>query len=187
AELKQLFPERKIYILDSKCASLGEGFLVYYILKKRENGASFDEVISFAEDFKNTCHHDFTVDNLMHLYRGGRVSKAAAIIGTAIQLKPLLIVNPEGHLIPIAKVVGRKQALKALVDKMVEKTVNIDNSEIVLIGHCGCYDDALWVKNKIVEKFGYKNVIIDYIGAVIGTHSGPGTVALFYIGCNKEK
>lgn len=185
--LEKTYPERKIYILDGKCASLGEGFLVYYCLKKRKEGLSFEQLIEFAEDFKNKCHHDFTVDDLMHLHRGGRVSKAAAVIGTAIQLKIMLIVDPEGRLIPIGKVMGRKQSLKALVDKMEEKSKGIDNSELVLIGHGGCYDDAKWVADRVKEKFGYENIIIDYIGPVIGAHSGPGTVALFYIGADKEK
>lgn len=161
--------------------------MVYYCLKKREDGLSFEQMIEFSEDFKNKCHHDFTVDNLMHLHRGGRVSKTAAVIGTAVKLKIMLITDTEGRLTPIGKVLGRKQALKALVDKMEEKSKDIDNSELVLVGHGGCYDDAKWVADKVKEKFGYSNVIIDFIGPVIGAHSGPGTVALFYIGKDKEK
>lgn len=186
-DLKTEFPERKIHIVDSRCASLGEGFLVYYVLKKRADNATFEETVEFAEDFKNHCHHDFTVDNLMHLHRGGRVSKTAAIVGTAMQLKPVLITDTEGRLTPISKVMGRKQSLKALVDKMVEKTKDIDNSELVLVGHGDAYDDAKYVADKVAEKFGYKNIVIDYIGPVIGAHSGPGTIALFYIGTDKEK
>jgi EDD domain protein, DegV family len=187
AELDVIFPDRKLYILDSKCASLGEGFLVYYCLKKRDEGLSLDELIAFAEEFKNVCHHDFSVDSLMHLHRGGRVSKTAAIVGTALQLKPVLITDTEGRLMPISKVVGRKAALKALYDKMVEKASDIDNSELVLIGHGDCPSDAQWIADKVIEHFGYKNVIIDYIGPVIGAHTGPNVIALFYIGKDKEK
>lgn len=186
-ELNEKFPDRKIFILDSKAASLGEGLLVYYCLKKRREGMSFDGLIDFSEDFKNYCHHDFTVDSLLHLYRGGRVSKTAAVIGTAIHVKPVLIADTLGRLIPINKVVGRKTALKALVDKMAVKSKGYDNSEMVMIGHCDCFDDAMWVKEKIHQKFGYENIVVGNIGPIIGTHSGPGTVALFYIGCDKEK
>lgn len=187
AELETAFPERKIYFLDSKCASLGEGFLVYYCLKKRDEGLSFDEMIDFAEKFKDVCHHDFSVDSLMHLHRGGRVSKTAVIVGTALQLKPVLITDTEGRLTPISKVVGRRAALKAMYDKMVEKSADIDNSELVLIGHGDCPADAQWLADKVKEKFGYENIIIDYIGPVIGAHTGPNVIALFYIGTNKEK
>lgn len=186
-ELSSKYPDRKIYVLDSRCASGGEGFLVYYCLKKRREGMSFDELISFAEKFKNHCHHDFTVDNLMNLYRGGRLGITAAIVGTAIKVKPMLIVDTEGRLIPITKVVGRKASLKALVDKMVEKSAGYDNSELVIIEHADCEEDAIAVKNKIAEKFGYANIIINSVDPVIGSHLGPDAITLFYNGADKEK
>lgn len=185
--LLEKFPDRKMYVVDSKCASLGEGLLVYYCLKQRREGMSFDNLVNYCEDLKNRVHHDFTVDSLMFLLRGGRVSKSSAILGTALQVKPLLITDTEGRLTPIGKVVGRKQSLKSLVDKMYEKSQDISNRELVLIGHGDCYDDACYVRELIKKRFGYTNIVIGDIGTTIGAHSGPGTVALFYIATDKEK
>ena len=145
-ELLERYPDRRICIIDSKSASGGEGMLVYYCLKKRREGASFQELVDFATSFRDVCHHDFTVNDLMHLYRGGRLKKSAAIVGTAIQVKPILIVDTEGYLVPISKVIGRKMAVKALFDKMCEKSEGIDNSEFVYIEHADCEADALTLK-----------------------------------------
>lgn len=121
-ELKEAFPDRKIAVVDSKAASGGEGFMVWQVLKKRAEGVSFDELLAFAEDVREHCVHFFTVQNLFHLYRGGRVSKTAAVIGSGLNLKPVLHVDTEGRLIPIQKVMGRKASLKALVDDYVIKS-----------------------------------------------------------------
>ncbi len=186
-ELSETFPDRKIYVLDSKCASGGEGLLVFYCLRKRREGASFDDLIAYAEDLKNHVHHDFTVDNLMHLYRGGRVSITSAIVGTAMKVKPLLIVDTEGRLIPISKVMGRKTSIKALVDKMEEKSKGYDNSPLVYIEHCDCEEDAKILADKVRERFGYENIVIEPVGPIIGTHLGPDAITLFYLGIDKEK
>ena len=185
--LSARFPDRKICVLDSKAASGGEGMLVYYCLKKRAEGLSFDELVKFAEEFRDVCHHDFTVNDLMHLYRGGRLTKTAAIVGTAIQVKPMLIVDQEGYLVPISKVMGRKMAIKALFDKMCEKSEGINNSEFVYIEHADCEADAVTLKHKIEEKFGYKNIYINELSPIIGTHLGPDSITLFYIGKDKAK
>jgi len=161
--------------------------LVYYCLKKRREGASFQELVDFATSFRDVCHHDFTVNDLMHLYRGGRLKKSAAIVGTAIQVKPILIVDTEGYLVPISKVIGRKMAVKALFDKMCEKSEGIDNSEFVYIEHADCEADALTLKQKIEEHFGYKNIIINEMSPIIGAHVGPECLTLFYIGKDKQK
>ena len=186
-ELLERFPDRRICIIDSKSASGGEGMLVYYCLKKRREGASFQELVDFATSFRDVCHHDFTVNDLMHLYRGGRLKKSAAIVGTAIQVKPILIVDTEGYLVPISKVIGRKMAVKALFDKMCEKSEGIDNSEFVYIEHADCEADALTLKQKIEEHFGYKNIIINEMSPIIGAHVGPECLTLFYIGKDKHK
>ncbi len=186
-ELLEKYPDRKICVLDSKSASGGEGMLVYYCLKKRREGATFSELKEFAEAFRDVCHHDFTVNDLMHLYRGGRLKKSAAIVGTAMQVKPILITDTDGYLVPIAKVIGRKMAIKALFDKMCEKSEGIDNSEFVYIEHADCEADALVLKQKIEEHFGYKNIYINELNPIIGTHVGPECLALFYIGKDKQK
>lgn len=186
-ELAETFPDRKIYILDSKCAASGEGLLAYHCLRKRNEGASFNELIAYAEDLKNHVHQDFTVDNLMHLYRGGRLSRTSAIVGTAMQVKPMLIVDSEGRLTIISKVVGRKLALKALLDKMEEKSKGYDNSSLVIVEHADCLEDGLYVKQKIEERFGYPNVILQPLGEVIGTHTGPNMLFIAYLASDKEK
>ena len=120
-ELKEEYPDRKILVVDSLCASLGEGLFVYKAVQMKEAGASVDEVAAWLEEHKQNFCHVFTVDDLFHLYRGGRVSKAAAIVGTMINLKPLLHVDDEGHLIPLSKVRGRKKSLATLVSMMEER------------------------------------------------------------------
>lgn len=185
--LKEKFPDRKLIIIDSRGATLGQGFLVVKVLKKRAEGATIDEAADFALNLRDKCRHDFTVDDLMHLYRGGRLSKSSAVIGSALKVKPLLIVNPEGALVATGKAIGRKPALRALVDKMVEKTEGIDNSDLVFIGHGDCIEDAQFVADKIKERFGYQNIVIGDVGPVIGSHTGAGIVALFYLGKDKEK
>lgn len=182
-ELKEEYPDRKILVVDSLCASLGEGLFVYKAVQMKEAGASVDEVAAWLEEHKQNFCHVFTVDDLFHLYRGGRVSKAAAIVGTMINLKPLLHVDEEGHLIPLSKVRGRKKSLATLVSMMEERIGSWkDKNDIIFISHGDCEEDAQYVAKLVREKFGYESFLINTIGATIGTHSGPGTVALFFMG-----
>ncbi|MCI6658232.1 MAG: DegV family protein [Faecalibacterium sp.] len=185
-ELKEAFPDRKIAVVDSKAASGGEGFMVWQVLKKRAEGVSFDELLAFAEDVREHCVHFFTVQNLFHLYRGGRVSKTAAVIGSGLNLKPVLHVDTEGRLIPIQKVMGRKASLKALVDDYVIKSKGWKNDE-VWVQHGSAPEDAEWVAAKIKEKTPDVNVVIDFIGPIIGTHCGKGILAVFFLGEDKIK
>lgn len=185
-ELKEAFPDRKIAVVDSKAASGGEGFMVWQVLKKRAEGVSFDELLAFAEDVREHCVHFFTVQNLFHLYRGGRVSKTAAVIGSGLNLKPVLHVDTEGRLIPIQKVMGRKASLKALVDDYVIKSKGWKNDE-VWVQHGSAPEDAEWVASKIKEKTPDVNVVIDFIGPIIGTHCGKGVLAVFFLGEDKIK
>ena len=181
--LKEEYPDRKILVVDSLCASLGEGLFVYKAVQMKEAGASVDEVAAWLEEHKQNFCHVFTVDDLFHLYRGGRVSKAAAIVGTMINLKPLLHVDDEGHLIPLSKVRGRKKSLATLVSMMEERIGSWkDKNDIIFISHGDCEEDAQYVAKLVREKFGYESFLINTIGATIGTHSGPGTVALFFMG-----
>lgn len=183
-ELKKEFPERKIYMLDSKCASSGEGLLVYYALKARGNGMSIEDNYNKTLDRRDHICHYFTPNDLYHLMRGGRVSKTAAIAGTILQIKPILYANVDGKLSSIDKVKGRKKALVELVHYMQSKMIAEEN-EIVFISHADCLEEAEFVKEKIIEKTGITNIMIEYIGPVIGSHTGQGTVALFFIGKDK--
>ena len=180
-EVNSKFSEVKVVVVDSLCASMGEGLLVYYAAKLRDDGKTVDEVKDWIEANKLKLCHYFTVDNLFHLHRGGRVSKTAAIVGSVLGVKPILHVDDEGRLTPVSKIRGRKQALCELVDRM-QSVVGHNKNEIIFISHGDCYEDAVFVADLIKERFGINNFMIDYIGPVIGTHSGPGTVALFFLG-----
>lgn len=180
-EIQEQSPDAKIIVIDSLCASLGQGLLVYYACKKKEEGASIEETAAYIEDLKLHVCHQFTVDDLFHLHRGGRVSKASAILGTIANIKPVLHVDNEGHLINISKIRGRKRSLMTLVDNM-EKTVGDYKNPIIFISHGDCLEDAEFVKQQIEERFGIHEFLINYVGCTIGAHSGPGTVALFFLG-----
>ena len=180
-ELKEKYPERKIYVFDSLCASLGEGLLVYHAAMLKRAGTDIDSLYKWlGENVLKLCHW-FTVDDLNHLKRGGRVSATAALVGTLLGVKPVLHVDDEGHLIPVSKVRGRRQSLDALVQKMEETAIQ-PADQTVFISHGDCLADAEYVANRVREKFGVKNIYINFVGPVIGAHSGPGTVALFFIG-----
>lgn len=182
-EIMEENPDVTIRVIDSKCASLGEGLLVYKLVEMRNKGCSFNEVADWAEE--NILHfiHLFTVDDLNHLYRGGRVSKSTALVGTVLNIKPVLHVDNEGHLVPLTKERGRKRALLSLVDGMEKRMGQFrENNDIILISHGDCLDDAMFVKEEIEKRFGVERFIINYIGPTIGSHAGPGTVALFFMG-----
>lgn len=181
-EMKTEFPDRKIYLIDSRSATLGEGLLVYYASKARDNGMSIEDNFNYTSELVTRMCHYFTPDDLFHLYRGGRVSKGAAVMGSLLQIKPVLYCNIEGKLIPIEKVKGRKKALLSLVAYMQKHISSVEENELVAISHADCIEDAEFVKAKVIEKTGVKNVIITNIGPVIGSHAGPGTVALIFLG-----
>ncbi len=186
---RELCDERegaKILVVDSLCASLGEGLLVHKAVQLKENGSTIEEAYEWLEQNKLNLCHLFTVDDLFHLHRGGRVSKASAIIGTLINVKPILYVNNEGKLIPLHNVRGRKKALTALVDQM-EVRVKEDNTqnEIVFISHGDCLEDAQFVADLVQERFGIQEHLIHFVSPTIGAHSGPGTVALFFMGTER--
>lgn len=182
-ELQEEFPERKIVVVDSLCASLGEGLFVDKAVELKEEGKTLEENAAWLEEHRKNFCHAFTVDDLFHLHRGGRVSKAAAVVGTMINLKPLLHVDNEGHLTPIGKVRGRKKSLAGLVALMEERVGSWkDKNAKIFISHGDCQEDAEYVAKLVKEKFGYETFLINTIGATIGTHSGPGTVALFFMG-----
>lgn len=185
-ELAEKYPDQKILCVDSLCASLGEGLLLDLVLRKAREGANVEELAAYAQEIRlHVCHY-FTVDDLNHLYRGGRVSKTTALFGTMLGIKPVMHVDNEGHLIPIGKVRGRRQSLDALVTKMGTKIEGCDNP-YVFISHGDCIDDAKYVSAQVKAKYGIKTEIIGTIGPVIGSHSGPGTVALFFVGKDRTE
>ena len=180
-ELSAKYPGRKLYAVDTLCASLGQGLLVWYAARERARGRSIEEVRDWVEDHKLNLCHQFTVDDLYFLKRGGRISSAAALVGSMLHIKPVLHVDNEGHLINIGRVRGRQASLKALVDRMEETAID-SGSLTVFISHGDCLEDAQEVAKLVKKRFGVQEIYINYVGPVIGAHSGPGTVALFYMG-----
>jgi len=180
-ELKAMYPDRTISVVDSLCASLGEGLLAYYACKKRDEGMSLQELTQWLLDNRLHLCHWFTVDDLMYLKRGGRVSAATAIMGTMLNIKPVLHVDNEGHLINVGKARGRKASIQAMAKKVAELGAGYDNSTM-FISHGDCLEDAEYLAGLLKEQYGAKEVYINYVGAVIGSHSGPGTLALFFMG-----
>ncbi len=183
-DLMEKYPGSKVISVDTLAASVGEGLLVYAAAKKREEGLSLDELAQWVTDNRLHLCHWFTVDDLNHLKRGGRVSPAVAIIGTALGIKPVMHVDDEGHLIPVSKVRGRRKSLDALVEHMAE-TCDKPESQTIFIGHGDSKEDAEYVAKLVRQKFKVKNIILNYIGPVIGSHSGPGTIALFFFGTHR--
>ena len=183
-EMMEAYPGRKVIVVDSLCASLGQGLLVYYACKKRDEGLSLEELAAWLEKNRLNLCHWFTVDDLMYLKRGGRVSAATALVGTMLQIKPVLHVDDEGHLISMSKTRGRKASIEALCRKALELGPGFDN-DVMYICHGDCIEDANQLAAMVKEQCGVKEVFIGYTGAVIGSHSGPGTLALFFLGKNR--
>ena len=183
-DLKEQYPDRTVLVVDTLCASLGQGLLVNYACKKRDEGLSIQELAAWVEENRLHLCHWFTVDDLMYLKRGGRVSAATALVGTMLQIKPVLHVDDEGHLISMSKTRGRKASIEALCRKALELGPGFDN-DVMYICHGDCIEDANQLAAMVKEKCGVKEVFIGYTGAVIGSHSGPGTLALFFLGKNR--
>jgi DegV family protein with EDD domain len=175
------YPDRKIYTVDTLAASGGQGLLVWHAIQHARAGESIEQVRDWVEVNKLHLAHWFTVDDLMFLFRGGRVSRTSAWAGTLLNIKPVMHVDDEGHLIPLEKVRGRKKSLNALVDHMAQTANKPIDEQMVFITHGDCIDDANYVANQVKERFGVKDVIINYVDPVIGAHSGPGTMALFFL------
>lgn len=180
-DLAEKYPERKIYAVDSLCASMGQGLLIYLAWQQKRQGKSIDEVRDYVEQNKLHLCHWFTIDDLMFLKRGGRISGATAIVGSMLSIKPVMHVDNDGHLIKVDTARGRKASIKALADKAEQLGVDL-SSQTVFISHGDCYDDAMYLANLMRSRFQVKDVVISYVGPVIGAHSGPGTIALFFLG-----
>lgn len=185
-ELMEEYPESNILVIDTLAASMGEGLMVYKAVQLKKQGKSMEEIAAYITEHRQNFCHLFTVDDLHHLYRGGRVSKASAVIGTIAGIKPLLHVDEEGKLIPIAKIRTRKKSLIALVDKMGELMGELEKeNDIVFISHSDCEEDARLVAGMIEERF-HIPALVNYICPTIGAHTGPGTVALFFMGTARK-
>ena len=180
-ELAERYPERKVYAVDSLCASMGQGLMVYLAWMQKQQGKTIEQVRDYVEDNKLHLCHWFTIDDLMVLKRGGRISGATAIVGSMLSIKPVMHVDNDGHLIKVATARGRKASLKALADKAGELGVDL-GIQTVFISHGDCLEDANYLADIMRTRFGVKEVVISYVGPVIGAHSGPGTVALFFLG-----
>ncbi|OUO12877.1 MULTISPECIES: DegV family protein [unclassified Flavonifractor] len=183
-ELMEQYPDRKVYVVDTLCASLGQGLLVWYAANLKKQGKTMEEVRDWTEEHKLNLCHWFTVDDLHFLKRGGRISAATAVLGTMLSIKPVMHVDNEGHLIKVGTARGRNASLKALVDHM-EQTVLDLKGQSIFISHGDCLADAQKVADDIRARFGVEDIVINYVGPVIGAHSGPGTVALFFMGSER--
>ncbi len=180
-ELKEEYPEAKVIVIDTLCACLGEGLLLYKALQQRAAGKTIQETADWVEENKLHICHDVTVDDLNHLHRGGRISKATAVVGTMVKIKPIIHMDDNGKLQVIGKERGRKKSLNKIVDMAVEQSKGWDN-DIIMITHGDCIEDAEYVAGLVREKMGIDNILINNIGTVIGSHTGPGVVAVFCMG-----
>lgn len=178
-ELMKEFPGSKVRVLDTLSASLGEGLVIFYAAQLKKQGHSIDETVEWIEKHLLNFSQWFTVDDLHFLKRGGRLSGGAALLGAMLGIKPVLHVDNEGHLINMSKARGRKNSLDALVDRFVETALE-PKGQTVFISHGDCLEDAEYTANEIKKRAGAGEIYINYIGPVIGSHSGPGTVALFF-------
>ncbi len=180
-DLREQYPERKIIVIDSLCASIGHGLMVYYAAMMKNEGKSIDEVADFVYKNRLNMVHNFTVDDLFFLKRGGRLSGGVAVIGTILQIKPVLHVNNEGKLISLSKVNGRKKSINALFDALKDNVIDPEN-QVMAICHGDCIEDAEYLANKIRNEYNPKDIIINYCDPVIAAHAGPGVLAVFYMG-----
>lgn len=180
-ELNEKYPDFKIITIDSKAATLGETLLVKLAAQKKSEGMNIEDLSKWVDDNHLKVCHYFTVDDLNHLKRGGRMTAMTAFIGTALDIKPILHVNDEGKLIPLDKVRGRKKALKVLFNYLAELSENLEE-QTVFIGHGDCIEDARYLESLIKEAYKVKEVIIHPIGPIIGSHTGPGAITLFFLG-----
>ena len=180
-DLGEKYPQRTIRVVDTGCAALGQGLLVWHACKMRDAGLSLDDLTAWCEENKYHLCHWFTVNDLMFLKRGGRISAATAVVGTMLQIKPVLHVDDNGKLVSMEKARGRKASIEALVKKLDTLGDGYDNST-VFICHGDCLEEAEQLKALVLQRSGVREVFVGNLGAVIGSHAGPGTLALFFMG-----
>ena len=183
-ELAAKYPERKVYSVDSLCASMGQGLLVWYAWQRQQAGESIEQVRDWLEENKLHLCHWFTIDDLMFLKRGGRISATTAVVGSMLSIKPVMHVDDEGHLIKVGTARGRKASIKALADEAGKRGIDLQN-QTIFISHGDCLEEANFLADIMRSRFNVKDVVISYVGPVIGAHSGPGTIALFFLGTSR--
>ena len=182
ATLQEKYPDRKIVVIDSLAASAGQGLFVYLAVQNRDSGMSLEDNARALEAYVLHVCHWFTVDDLVYLKRGGRISRTTALLGTALNVKPVLHVDNEGHLIKMTQVRGRKKSIRKMAERLGE-TILPDSP--IFISHGDCAEDAEMLKEILEKEYGKEVMLITWIGSVIGAHSGPGTVALFFLGTER--
>lgn len=183
-DYREMFPDRKIIVVDTLCAALGEGMAVHYAVKLKNEGKSIEEVADWLEKNKLSICHVFTIDDLLFLKRGGRLSGTSAVFGTLLGIKPLLHVANDGKLYVTGKARGRKAALEHLINSVGERGIDVANQDIFIV-HGDCEDEALYVAEEIKKRYGVKNIVYNMIDPVIAAHAGPGTLAVFFIGTQR--
>ena len=184
AELAEKYPERKVYAVDSLCASMGQGLLIWHAWQHKQAGETIEQVRDWVENNKLHLCHWFTIDDLMFLKRGGRISATTAIVGSMLSIKPVMHVDDEGHLIKVSTARGRKASIRALADEAEKRGIDLAN-QVIFISHGDCLDEAQYLADIMRTRFHVKDVVISYVGPVIGAHSGPGTIALFFLGTSR--
>ncbi len=182
--LKEKYPTRKIIVIDTLSASIGQGLLVHYVVKKAESGATIEETAEYTKSIIPHVCHRFTVDNLFHLKQGGRVSGATAVVGSMLKIKPVLNVDEEGKLTTIAKIIGRKKATSYLVEEL-KRLSDLKEDDTLIIGHAHCREEAEHLRELVVSAVGEHEIFILDIGPVIGTHVGAGMLALTFLGATR--
>lgn len=180
-DYKEMFPERKIIVVDTLCASMGEGLLVKYAVEMKKQGKTMEEVAQWVEDNKLKLCHTFTLDDLFFLKRGGRLSGTSAVFGSLMNIKPLMHVADDGKLYVTGKARGRKAAINHLIESVGEKGVDVQNQEIFIV-HGDCEDEAKIIGEEVKKRYNVKNVVYNCLDPVIVSHSGPGTLAIFFMG-----
>ena len=184
-ELSAEFPDRKITVIESCCAAFVQGLLVWYVDKKLQSGASYDELVAYAEEIKNNCAGYFTIDDMKHLYRTGRASKTQAFLGDALQIKPILYINKIGKLIPISKQISHKKAMKTMLEYFDKKMLPANEQKLVVIMHADAYEDAQLLEKTVKDKYNLEYTEIIDVGPVIGSHVGAGMVAIIFLAKDK--
>lgn len=183
-ELSARYPDRKIYAVDTLAASQGQGMICYYACLEKQKGKTIEEVRDFVENNRLKMCMWFTIDDLMFLKRGGRISATTAVLGSMLSIKPVLHVDDEGHLISMSKARGRKASIRAIVDEAAQRGIDIEN-QVLFITHGDCLEDAQYLAELVRERLHVKEIHINHVGPVIGSHSGPGTLALFFWGTSR--
>lgn len=184
ADYKEIFPDRKIIVVDTLCASLGQGMAVHYAVKLRNEGKSIEEVAEWVENNKHTICHIFTIDDLFFLKRGGRLSGTSAVVGTLLGIKPLLHMAADGKLYVTGKARGRAATLEHLISSVGERGIDLENQDIFIV-HGDCENEAKIIGDEVKKRYKVKNVVYNILDPVIAAHAGPGTLAIFFIGTER--